>query len=57
MIKIDPLFFPSKESLNQLIAFLDHAEKLMRICVYTFTNREIVAKILELVKAKPDLRV
>ncbi|KAM3138936.1 hypothetical protein pb186bvf_008949 [Paramecium bursaria] len=45
------------QSLNQLIAFLDHGEKLIRICVYTFTNREIVAKILEMVKAKPDLRV
>lgn len=56
-LEIKPIFFPSKESEKQLIEFLDYGKQSIRICVYTFTNKNIVNKILEIVNNNKAIKV
>ena len=50
---ITSLFFPSRESEAAIIETLNECQKIMRICVYTITNKNILNAILEQTKLKP----
>jgi phosphatidylserine/phosphatidylglycerophosphate/cardiolipin synthase-like enzyme len=37
----DAMFFPSEESLNKLIAYLNSARRTLEVCIFTITNNRL----------------
>lgn len=51
------LEFPNKNELDKLISYICHAKKIIRICVYWFSNKVIFKVLLDLLAKGVSVRI
>lgn len=54
---IEALFFPSVENEAKLAEYIGKAKKEIDLCIFTFTNKVLAMKILELAKKNVKIRI